>query len=82
MTAPVGNDPEQVVRLAGAFAQGQREAGVFTVLKHFPGHGHADGDSHRGRVTTPPLDQLAPRRPAPRTPELLRARGSAGRRRR
>ena len=42
---------------AGAFAQGQREAGVFTVLKHFPGHGHADGDSHRGRVSTPPLDQ-------------------------
>jgi beta-N-acetylhexosaminidase len=53
-----GNDPEQVVRYAGAFAQGQREAGVFTVLKHFPGHGHADGDSHRGRVSTPPLDQL------------------------
>ncbi len=53
-----GDDPDQVVRLAGAFAQGQREAGVFTVLKHFPGHGHADGDSHRGRVRTPPLDQL------------------------
>jgi beta-N-acetylhexosaminidase len=53
-----GNDPEQVVRYAGAFAQGQREAGVFTVLKHFPGHGHADGDSHRGRVSTPPLDVL------------------------
>ncbi len=53
-----GNDAEQVVRFAGAFAQGQREAGVYTVLKHFPGHGHADGDSHQGRVTTPPLDQL------------------------
>jgi beta-N-acetylhexosaminidase len=53
-----GNDPEQVARYAGAFAQGQREAGVFTVLKHFPGHGHADGDSHQGRVTTPPLDEL------------------------
>ena len=53
-----GNDPDQVVRYAGAFAQGQREAGVFTVLKHFPGHGHADCDSHRGRVSTPPLDKL------------------------
>ncbi len=53
-----GNDPDQVVRLAGAFAQGQREAGMFTVLKHFPGHGHADGDSHQGRVRTPPLEQL------------------------
>ena len=28
------------------------------MLKHFPGHGRANGDSHRGRVTTPPLDQL------------------------
>jgi beta-N-acetylhexosaminidase len=53
-----GADPEVVASLAGAFAQGQREAGVFTVLKHFPGHGRADGDSHRGRVTTPPLDAL------------------------
>jgi beta-N-acetylhexosaminidase len=53
-----GDDPQQVARYAGAFALGQREAGMFTVLKHFPGHGHADGDSHRGRVTTPPLDRL------------------------
>jgi beta-N-acetylhexosaminidase len=53
-----GNDPDQVTSYAGAFAEGQREAGVFTVLKHFPGHGHADGDSHRGRVRTPPLAQL------------------------
>jgi len=53
-----GADPADVVAYAGAFAQGQRESGLFTVLKHFPGHGHADGDSHQGRVTTPPLDQL------------------------
>lgn len=53
-----GDDPQQVARYASAFAQGQREAGLFTVLKHFPGHGRADGDSHRGRVTTPPLDAL------------------------
>jgi beta-N-acetylhexosaminidase len=51
-------DPETVITYAGAFAEGQREQGVFTVLKHFPGHGHADGDSHRGRVATPPLDEL------------------------
>ena len=53
-----GDDPAQVAAYAGAFAAGQREAGVFTVLKHFPGHGRADGDSHNGRVTTPPLDDL------------------------
>jgi beta-N-acetylhexosaminidase len=53
-----GDDPDVVASYAGAFAEGQREHGVFTVLKHFPGHGHADGDSHKGRVSTPPLDAL------------------------
>jgi beta-N-acetylhexosaminidase len=47
-----------VTTYARAFAEAQREHGVFTVLKHFPGHGHADGDSHKGRVSTPPLGQL------------------------
>jgi beta-N-acetylhexosaminidase len=28
------------------------------VLKHFPGHGRASGDSHAGGVVTPPLDDL------------------------
>ncbi len=51
-------DPAVATRYAGAFADGLRDAGVLPVLKHFPGHGHADGDSHRGRVTTPPLDRL------------------------
>lgn len=53
-----GPDPAAVTKYAGAFAQGQRDAGLFTVLKHFPGHGRANGDSHKGRVTTPPLDEL------------------------
>jgi beta-N-acetylhexosaminidase len=52
------SDPDTVTAYAAAFAQGEHEAGIFTMLKHFPGHGHADGDSHRSRVTTPPLDQL------------------------
>jgi beta-N-acetylhexosaminidase len=51
-------DPAVVVSYAGAFADGLRAAGVLPVLKHFPGHGHASGDSHRGRVTTPPLAEL------------------------
>jgi beta-N-acetylhexosaminidase len=50
--------PDIVTSYARAFAEGQREQGVFTVLKHFPGHGHANGDSHKGRVSTPPLDVL------------------------
>ena len=48
----------QVVEFAGAYAQGLRDAGVLPVLKHFPGHGHASGDSHDGGVVTPPLDEL------------------------
>jgi beta-N-acetylhexosaminidase len=52
------NDAATVAAYAAAYAQGEHEAGVFTVLKHFPGHGHADGDSHLQQVTTPPLDQL------------------------
>jgi beta-N-acetylhexosaminidase len=52
------DDPAVVVRYAGAFADGLRAADVLPVLKHFPGHGHASGDSHKGRVTTPPLADL------------------------
>lgn len=52
------DDPRVVTRYADAFAQGLRDAGVLPVFKHFPGHGHADGDSHSGEVTTPPLDEL------------------------
>ncbi len=53
-----GSDPAQVVDYAGAYAQGLRDAGVLPVLKHFPGHGHASGDSHQGGVVDPPLDEL------------------------
>lgn len=51
-------DPQTVVAYAGAYAQGMRDAGIFPVIKHFPGHGSASGDSHRGEVTTPPLQDL------------------------
>lgn len=52
------DDPEVVTRYADAYARGMRDAGILPVLKHFPGHGSASGDSHTGAVTTPPLDQL------------------------
>jgi beta-N-acetylhexosaminidase len=51
-------DPAIVAEYAGAFASGLRAAGIVPVLKHFPGHGHATGDSHRHPVTTPPLPDL------------------------
>jgi beta-N-acetylhexosaminidase len=53
-----GNDPKTVTDYAGAYAQGLRDAGVLPVLKHFPGHGHGSGDSHKGGVVTPPLAEL------------------------
>ncbi|HEX4559009.1 MAG TPA: glycoside hydrolase family 3 N-terminal domain-containing protein [Mycobacterium sp.] len=52
------NDPGKVTAYAGAYAQGLREAGLLPVLKHFPGHGHGSGDSHKGGVVTPPLSEL------------------------
>ncbi|OYD66557.1 glycoside hydrolase family 3 N-terminal domain-containing protein [Rhodococcus sp. OK302] len=52
------DDPEVVVAYAGAYAQGMRDAGIFPVIKHFPGHGSASGDSHTGAVTTPPIENL------------------------
>jgi beta-N-acetylhexosaminidase len=51
-------DPAKVTEYAGAYAKGLRDAGVLPVLKHFPGHGRASGDSHTGGVVDPPLGDL------------------------
>lgn len=51
-------DPATVRTYVGAYAEGLRRAGVIPVLKHFPGHGNASGDSHQGLVRTPPLAVL------------------------
>jgi beta-N-acetylhexosaminidase len=51
-------DPAVARKYAEAFAAGLRDAGVQAVLKHFPGHGNASGDSHQGLVATPPLADL------------------------
>ncbi|MGU3437960.1 glycoside hydrolase family 3 N-terminal domain-containing protein [Actinomycetes bacterium M1A6_2h] len=52
------DDPAVVTRYADAYARGLRDAGIFPVVKHFPGHGSSSGDSHTGAVSVPPLDQL------------------------
>jgi beta-N-acetylhexosaminidase len=41
-----GADPQSVARIAGAFAEGMREAGVVPAFKHFPGHGSTTTDSN------------------------------------
>jgi len=43
-------DPEAVVDLAQAYLTGMRRWGVHGVVKHFPGHGSALGDTHTGAV--------------------------------
>ena len=42
----LGEDPEQVSRLAIAFIKGCQENGLMATAKHFPGHGDTDQDSH------------------------------------
>lgn len=52
------DDPDKVVAYAGAYIRAMNDAGVGSVMKHFPGHGSGSGDSHTGAVRTPPLAEL------------------------
>lgn len=42
------DDPETVSAYGLAFMEGLRESGTIATLKHFPGHGCTDTDSHTG----------------------------------
>ena len=46
-----GTDPRQVAGAVGGAVEGERGR-VFSTLKHFPGHGAAQGDSHSSIPTT------------------------------
>jgi beta-N-acetylhexosaminidase len=52
------DDPEVVTDFGTAAAQGYADAGLLPVLKHFPGHGNATGDSHDQRAAGPAIDDL------------------------
>ena len=54
-----GADPQHVARQVAAFVDGLQSTGVAATLKHFPGHGDVDVDSH---LDLPTLDK---------TPEML-----------
>jgi len=41
-----GETPDQVAAIAAAVAEGLMAGGVLPVLKHIPGHGRANADSH------------------------------------
>lgn len=53
-----GSDPATVAALTTEFATGLNDAGIMATIKHFPGHGRADNDSHLADATTPPLSEL------------------------
>lgn len=47
-TRSYGEDPMLVGRLASAYVRGLQAGGMIATLKHFPGHGDTDVDSHLG----------------------------------
>jgi beta-N-acetylhexosaminidase len=58
-TRSFGEDPAQVGDMVAAYIEGARSEGLITTVKHFPGHGDTDTDSHLSlaRVTAN-LDRL------------------------
>jgi beta-N-acetylhexosaminidase len=47
-TRSFGEDPRAVSLLVTAYVRGLREQGMLATLKHFPGHGDTETDSHLG----------------------------------
>ena len=43
-----GENPERVAALVGAYVAGARDGHMIATIKHFPGHGDTDVDSHLG----------------------------------
>lgn len=46
------SDPETAALLVAAMVEGQKRNGMPSCLKHFPGHGSTEGDSHENTVTS------------------------------
>src|SRR5712671_3733001 len=61
-TRSFGEDPHAVARLVRAYVHGLQDHGMLATLKHFPGHGDTETDSHIGlpviRATYGRLDTL------------------------
>lgn len=54
-----GEDPAKTGAIVAAWVRGLQEAGVLATLKHFPGHGDTDTDSHLGLpVVSHPRERL------------------------
>lgn len=46
------SDPKTAAEMVAAAVQGFHDAGMACTLKHFPGHGHTEGDTHHGSAAT------------------------------
>jgi beta-N-acetylhexosaminidase len=58
-TRSFGEDPDAVSRFTTAFVQGLQYGGMIAAIKHFPGHGDTDVDSHIGLpIITRPREAL------------------------
>lgn len=47
-TRAFGEQPDAVGKMASVYVRGMRAGGMLSTLKHFPGHGDTDVDSHLG----------------------------------
>lgn len=52
-TRSFGEDPAQVSAMVAAYIDGAHEGGLLTTVKHFPGHGDTDTDSHLALARVP-----------------------------
>ena len=50
-TRSFGDDVKLVTEMGTAFVRGTQDAGMVATVKHFPGHGDTDVDTHLGLVT-------------------------------
>ena len=58
-TRSFGERPDEVGRFVSAYVRGLRAGGMLSTLKHFPGHGDTDVDSHVGLpIIQQPRDRL------------------------
>lgn len=58
-TRSFGEDPARVGAMVAAYSRGLQQGGMIATLKHFPGHGDTDTDSHLGLpLIAHPRDRL------------------------
>lgn len=58
-TRSFGEQPDRVGKLTSAYVRGLHAGGMLATLKHFPGHGDTDVDSHLGLpIISQPRDRL------------------------